>query len=319
MNFSTSITNQLKEFLFVTLIFGLIFSYFMQNEKTNCENTKSSLMNRPKFITYDYSANSKNLINVEDVLLKLGLEKIELQSKGLTLENLQTDWDLLWSWEHHKYINYDWSKLKFYQKINNWPGNRVLASKSVLTTTTNSKYVPKAFLTPESVQKYAKNNPDKKFVIKLKSSRGIQIVDPKDMNFTNTNSINDYFAQEFIANPLLWNGHKFDFAIYVALTSVDPLRLYYYEKNVFLRFCKKPYNISNLDDIDSYVIADDHILAETFEGVEKFVENDFTYKDAFESFMISKGAKMEDIWEKVEDLIRSVVISNEEFIVDEVS
>lgn len=34
------------------------------------------------------------------------------------------------------------------------------------------------------------------------------------------------FIQEFIANPLLFNGYKFDIGVYVVITSVLPLRIY---------------------------------------------------------------------------------------------
>jgi tubulin monoglycylase TTLL15 len=33
------------------------------------------------------------------------------------------------------------------------------------------------------------------------------------------------FVQEFVHNPLLIDGYKFDIGIYTTLTSVDPLRL----------------------------------------------------------------------------------------------
>lgn len=44
---------------------------------------------------------------------------------------------------------------------------------------------------------------------------------------------------EYIANPLLLNGYKFDMRIYVAVTGVNPLRIYIYEEGL-VRFatCK---------------------------------------------------------------------------------
>lgn len=37
---------------------------------------------------------------------------------------------------------------------------------------------------------------------------------------------------EYIDNPLLLDGYKFDLRIYVALTSINPLRLYVYEEGL---------------------------------------------------------------------------------------
>ncbi len=34
------------------------------------------------------------------------------------------------------------------------------------------------------------------------------------------------FLQEFISNPLLIDGYKFDIGVYVAITSLQPLRIY---------------------------------------------------------------------------------------------
>ena len=45
--------------------------------------------------------------------------------------------------------------------------------------------------------------------------------------------------------------------LYVAITSVDPLRVYIYD-NVLLRLCKKPYPIvlNEHSDVESYVVVD---------------------------------------------------------------
>lgn len=36
-------------------------------------------------------------------------------------------------------------------------------------------------------------------------------------------------ASEYVLNPLLIDGYKFDLRIYVAITSFNPLRIYVYE------------------------------------------------------------------------------------------
>lgn len=318
--------NNLFWFFFIfPLIFGIAsFNFKKQLIEPSTEiqvNQKNLACNfpeqrkRPTFIAYDgLGPNSNTLKDITAVLSFLNMDKIELNERKP--EDIpMNSWNLLWTFRHHTFENIDWSKLKSHQKINHWPGNYGLASKSHLASRIKSKYIPPGFLKADDVREYAKQHPDKRFVMKLKSNRGVKLVKPSEMNFTVTNSYNDYFAQEYVENPLLWDGHKFDFNIFVAITSVDPLRLYYYEKNIYMRFTPKPYNASS-DDEGTYIIADDHMNIGQFEPVNKYLSNGYTTKEAFENFIKSKGGKVDEIWLKVEDLIRSVVLKGEKTIID---
>jgi len=48
----------------------------------------------------------------------------------------------------------------------------------------------------------------------------------------NSSNPTNYVVSEYIHNPLLLNGYKFDLRIYVAITSVNPLRIYMFEEGL---------------------------------------------------------------------------------------
>jgi hypothetical protein len=301
--------------LFFLALSILVAFYHQQITEITC---RSHRHRRPKYILHlkNPKNNSKTLIAVDNVLARLGYEKIS--TTGLEPSQYPTDWNIFWSFAHHDRIKdqVNFTSAQFHQRMNHFPGNYALVSKSVLATQTKLKFIPRAFLTSQDVQAYAKKHPAKRFVMKLKGNRGVKLVKPEDMNFTKTPALDTYFAQEFIENPLLWHGHKFDFSIFVAITSVNPLRFYYYSKNVNLRFCQKPYDTSDPEDVHSYVIGTDILPAQVFSGTREFVNRDYTYRDAFEAFMRGKGANLDEIWLKVEDLITQVVITKEKTIAE---
>lgn len=41
-----------------------------------------------------------------------------------------------------------------------------------------------------------------------------------------------HIVSEYINNPLLFDGFKFDLRVYVAITSINPLRLYVYDEGL---------------------------------------------------------------------------------------
>jgi tubulin monoglycylase TTLL15 len=230
----------------------------------------------------------------------------------MNLSEIHYDWDLVWGYQFHNLLelSLNLSRLEMHQKINHIPGNHAMTSKSFFGITTDSIHVPKAFTNLEDLKVYAAKNPEKKFLIKSKGNRGVQLKNVTEMDF-DENDDKGYFAQEFITNPLLFNGHKFDFGIYVVITSIDPLRLYYYNRNMVFRFCYKPYDASNFSDTDTYVISDTKIPVWKFEGTKNYYDENFNTKDAFEAYFRSKGVDVDEIWLKIENAIRSIVISKE--------
>jgi len=59
-------------------------------------------------------------------------------------------------------------------------------------------------------------------------------------------------VQQYVHNPLLICGFKFDLRIYVALTSVNPLRIYVFEEGL-ARFASEPYDTEDLKNVFSHL------------------------------------------------------------------
>jgi tubulin polyglutamylase TTLL5 len=51
-------------------------------------------------------------------------------------------------------------------------------------------------------------------------------------------------ASEYIANPMLVDDYKFDLRVYVAVTCINPLRIYVYEEGL-TRFATVKYSQAN--------------------------------------------------------------------------
>lgn len=64
--------------------------------------------------------------------------------------------------------------------------------------------------------------------------------------------ITDVIVSEYISDPLLINGLKFDLRIYVVITSVNPLRFYLYEEGL-ARFATEKFSLSHEKMKNRYV------------------------------------------------------------------
>lgn len=235
-----------------------------------------------------------------------------LESLGYKRTDVETmDWDLLWS---HEYpfvkLSANLKDLKPHHKVNHWPGIYTIASKLELSTSNDFDFVPKSFKMPkdfEEFQDYATLNPNKKFVQKNISHRNVSIVKPESLSKESGN----IFVQEFIQNPYLIDGYKFDTGVFVLLTSVNPLRVYIFD-DVVLRFCRSKYSESDFSDKDSYVVRKNYL------GIEEIPSLDATQsaKHSLDSYLRSRKQNPNLLWTQIESQIREVFLKRESTIID---
>lgn len=249
--------------------------------------------------------------SVEKVLDEMGLKKIVMTFEKN--EDIHMDWHLSWTFDQQADRSINFDKLKPYQRLNHFPGNDVLTTKRLLAAKVKSKYVPRAFDNVEDLKTFVDLNPDKKFIYKTDAGISLKSIAEMDLEKSERK-----FVQEYIGNPLLLDGHKFDFGVFAVITSIDPLRLYYYSDNISLRFCAQPYNPFIASEINRYTSSASGILGSDFPEIKIRLKSDKTVKRALESHFKGKGIDFQTIWSSVEESIRNIVLDTEKYFVKEV-
>ncbi|XP_037071965.1 probable tubulin polyglutamylase ttll-15 [Pollicipes pollicipes] len=227
------------------------------------------------------------------------------------VRSTEQSFDVLWS---HPYpfstYNATLMGLKNNQKVNHFPGSGFITSKVELSTS-GIKHIPTAFKMPkerEQLLEYAKNNPDTLFVQKSNSHRDIKIksLDGSDLESNST------FFQEYIGNPLLIDGHKFDIGIYTVMTSLDPLRVYIYWGDVLLRFCAEKYHPFDSAVLDKYVVGDNYLPVWKVPSLGRYHSQlQLGHRESLNAFLRSQGKDPQKIWDQIEESIRSVYFVKE--------
>ena len=78
-------------------------------------------------------------------------------------------------------------------------------------------------------------------LIILAQGKGIKLINKKDKLKKNKNNL----ISEYIKNPHLINGLKYDLRIYVLVTSYDPLKIYVYKEGL-CRFATEIYDTKKI-------------------------------------------------------------------------
>lgn len=295
------LTNSLKLFTDKTFCNGVA-----TNEIT-IEKKVITTAKKPIYWIYGKSSSEDHLKHVNLVLKRLGFEHGSNES----------DWDLLWAHDYPFRALYPTLQhhLKPHQKVNHLPGCGFITNKVDLATS-DLKYIPKAFKLPadrEPFLDYANANARKLFVQKNNQHRHIYVRNLTEIDYNS----NDTFLQEYIDNPLLVDGYKFDIGVYVIITSVDPLRVYIYTGDVLFRYCTEPYYPFDANDLKKYVVGDDYLPTWEVPSLRLYHTTlGFGQKDSFDAYLRSKNRDPDRIWAQVEDAIRLAIVNKEHHIVN---
>jgi len=121
---------------------------------------------------------------------------------------------------------------------------------------------------------------------------------------------------EYIANPHLINGFKYDLRLYVLVSSYDPLRIYLYEEGL-TRFATEPYTTSTKEVKKRYIHLTNYSVNKY---AKKFVKNTNPEADgegskwsisALKKKYASLGIDVERLFGRIQDVIIKTCISAE--------
>lgn len=271
-------------------------------------NRLLSPSNSLSFVVYAKHPDSGYLKHVFNVLERDGYKRENF--------NVSNDWNVMWAHDYpFKKIREKMLKMKPGQKVNKFPGSGYITNKVNLATS-GLKNVPQAFQLPKEKEmflEYAKNNPNKMFVQKSNNHRGIQIEKVTKLKLDAEGS----FVQEFIDNPLLVDGYKFDIGLYTTLTSIDPLRIYVHDSDVLLRFCPSKYHPFDAADKDKYVVHDDYLPSWEVPSFTKYMDDGvgFSFKDTLNAHIRSLGKEPDEMWRQIYETIVEVYKSQEDHFI----
>lgn len=229
----------------------------------------SSMLPSTSPFTAHYRINSTTRKEVCEIVTT-ALEKLgdwEEHASGL---GLKTTWNLLWTWSKPRVER---KTLLAWQKVNHFQHCKALTRKDCLKKNIGKYlamggkmkqayecFVPKTFLLPQEYVAFVQafqarvENLNSKTVsrnniwimkpVALSRGRGISLVnDLSDVVYGE-----QVVIQEYVSNPLLLDGYKFDLRLYVLVTSFNPLEAFFYEDG-FVRICTRQYHDGDLGDL----------------------------------------------------------------------
>ena len=199
------------------------------------------------------------------------------------------DWNVFWT--DTSVSNQRVMGLSKHQKINHFPGMRSIThkvplAKNMMTMVRSFpnefKHVPKSWALPSEKKlfrnKFGKNNKsklNKTYILKPDHScqgKGIVLCRTWDQVVAAMIGIEGgVVAQEYITDPLLIDGHKFDLRVYAVVVSVDPLRIHLYDDGL-VRICavkyKKPSAKAIANGFDRTAHLTNYAVNKTHEAFE---------------------------------------------------
>ena len=164
-------------------------------------------------------------------------------------------WNVLWTSQHLK--SYFYQGIERHQRVNQFPRSYEITRKDTLCRNINRMkaihgernygFIPNGWVLPsesEIFERFFHQNGGC-YIVKpaaLSCGRGIYVTD--DINDIELHGLDENVSvSQYISNPLLIDGYKFDMRMYVGITSFDPLTIYVHDSGL-ARFATEKYSSS---------------------------------------------------------------------------
>lgn len=246
---------------------------------------------------------------------------IESLDKKLWSAGSKDDWDACWSTNMPNPDQF--KKLDANKTINHIPGNSALTIKSSLYKTLNKaklavqglpqerryQFFPMTYSMPEEYfdfQQAAAQNPDSMWIQKprnMSRGRGIEMVQhPETVPLSN-----EWIIQRYLDKPHLWDGFKYVLRCYVLVTSIEPLRFYWYHEGS-AKLTSEKFDLTDLDNPYRHLTNPD--INENNSDAE--VPVTFHSFRVYKEWLRSQNIDVEKLFAGIEDLIGISVIAARE-------
>jgi len=127
-------------------------------------------------------------------------------------------------------------------------------------------------------------------------------------------------VQKYLTKPFLINGYKFDFRIYVLITSIAPLRIYLF-KDGLVRFATEKFSLAEEDLDNTFIHLTNFTVNRKGDTVNDFPEgcqvNKWSIYELW-AYWKKQGRDPSTFWEDVKDVVIKTVLCAHERIAKEV-
>ena len=214
----------------------------------------------------------------------------------------------------------DLKRLNRLQRVNHFPGTWELGRKDRLGRNAGRArrrnaevfdIMPRSFVLPHDADEWrieCDRFPDGMYIIKPPASsrgRGIRMMTrPSDIK-----PEKDYVIQRYVGDPHLIDGYKYDLRVYVAVTCVDPLRVYVYREGL-VRFATERYTDAGEDlkrrcvHLTNYSV---NVKTEAFAMGQGAEEDDVGHKWSLSAlrrhFEEKLGIGFGETWARIKDVV----------------